>query len=105
MGREGVLKPTVKPALGCCRALLHPDPARDGHPVPHSPSCTPSVRDARAQTRPGSSVIPPRASGPERRIPDRTCWSKELSRTLIHDLILRRAITQSPVLFLAATSK
>lgn len=56
-------------------------------------------------TCPGPPVISSRALESEWTIPGRACWSKELSRALIHDLILRRAITQSPVLFLAAKCK
>lgn len=54
------------------------------------------------QTHPGPSVVLPQTLESEWTIPGRAWWSLELSRSLIHDLILRRVITQSPVLFLAA---
>lgn len=54
------------------------------------------------QTHPGPSVTLPQALGSEWTISGRAWWSLELSRALIHDLILRRVIAQSPVLFLAA---
>lgn len=85
----GVVKPTVKQALGvppgtgtlCCACpAVHPL-----HPDPSWPLCAPAPSSGITQT-----------------IPGRARWSLELSRALIHDLILRRAITQSPVLFLAA---
>lgn len=85
----GVVKPTVKQALGvprgtgtlCCACpAVHPL-----HPDPSWLLCAAAPSFGITQT-----------------IPGRARWSLELSRALIHDLILRRAITQSPVLFLAA---
>lgn len=86
------MKPTVKQDLGVPGPLLGQTPC-----AVQPQLCIPFV-----QIRPGPSGILPQALGSERTIPGRAWWSLELSRALIHDLILRRAITQSPVLFLAA---
>lgn len=85
----------MKQALGVPGAL---DPSWDKAPCAvQLKLCIPFV-----QTQPGPSVILPQAPGSEQTIPGRAWWSLELSRALIPDLILRRVITQSPVLFLAA---
>lgn len=70
-----------------------------------SPGSPPSVWDTCIWAHPGPSVILPQALGSEGTIPGRAHWSRELSKALIHDLIPRKAITQSPVLFLAAKCK
>lgn len=86
------MKPTVKQDRGV------PGPPLGQAPCAVQPQlCIPFV-----QTCPGPSGVLPQALGSERTIPGRAWWSLELSRALIHDLILRRVITQSPVLFLAA---
>lgn len=87
-----MVKPTVEQDLGVPGPLLGQAPCAV---LPQL--CIPFV-----QTHPGPSVILPRAPGSERTIPGRAWRSLELSRALIHDLILREVITQSPVFFLAA---
>lgn len=54
-----VLKPTMKQALGCCRALLCTDSSQDGHPMPCSPSCASPICGGRLHSDPSWPLCDP----------------------------------------------